>query len=426
MYQRLYYLILLYLLCYVFACKEDSVSSDNEKPGVSIVYPANNSIFPENTLITINVDASDNESVQDVQFYIDSGLEFTDNAKPYSYDWDTNGKAGNHTIKARAFDENINMGESEVVSIMINANTAPTASFTITPSNGNTSVTFQFDASDCSDNEDQTSVLEIRWDWENDGNWDTQYSTNKTATHQYSDIGIYTVKMNVIDTGELVDSKTIQIPVLFECGTVTDIDGNIYVTTKIGNQWWMAENLKVTHYRNGDAIPNVTDSTQWINLTTGAYCNYNNDINKVATYGRLYNWYAVDTNFNIAPAGWHVPTDEEWKELEMYLGMSQAQANAPGYRGIDEGGKMKETGTVHWNSPNTGANNSSGFTALPGGNRDYYDCSFYSVGRMGSWWSSTNESGSYALCRSLDWSHSQVHRGVYNKHFGFSVRCVRD
>ena len=92
-------------------------------------------------------------------------------------------------------------------------------------------------------------------------------------------------------------------------GTVTDIDGNIYQTVKIGNQWWMAENLKVTHYRNGEAIPNVTDNATWTGLTTGAYCEYNNDVNNVATYGRLYNWYAVDDSRNIAPAGWHVASD---------------------------------------------------------------------------------------------------------------------
>ena len=152
-----------------------------------------------------------------------------------------------------------------------------------------------------------------------------------------------------------------------ETGTVTDIDGNTYQTVKIGDQWWMAENLKVTCYRNGDAIPNITDGTTWASLSTGAYCEYNNDINNVATYGRLYNWYAVTDSRNIAPAGWHVPSDAEWKQLEMYLGMSQSEADATGWRGTDEGGKLKEVGTMHWNSPNTGATNESGFTALPGG-----------------------------------------------------------
>lgn len=138
--------------------------------------------------------------------------------------------------------------------------------------------------------------------------------------------------------------------------TVTDYDGNVYQTVLIGDQCWMMENLKVTHYRNGDPIPHVTDGVTWGNLTSGAYCNYNNDEGNVATYGRLYNWYAVDDSRNIAPAGWHVPSDAEWQTLVDYLG-GDAVA----------GGKMKEAGTTHWASPNTGATNESGFTALPGG-----------------------------------------------------------
>ena len=107
-----------------------------------------------------------------------------------------------------------------------------------------------------------------------------------------------------------------------EIGTVTDIDGNLYYTVKIGEQWWMLENLRVTHYRNGDAIPNVTDDAEWEGLSTGAYCDYDNDPANVATYGRLYNWYAVGDSRNIAPAGWHVPSDDEWQTLVDYLGGS--------------------------------------------------------------------------------------------------------
>lgn len=119
--------------------------------------------------------------------------------------------------------------------------------------------------------------------------------------------------------------------------TVTDIDGNTYKTIQIGNQRWMAENLKVTRYRNGTAIPTVTSNTDWFNLTTGAYCNYDNSTSDAAIYGRLYNWYAVNDSRNIAPTGWHVPSDEEWKTLEKYLGMSQSEADDTGWRGTNEG-----------------------------------------------------------------------------------------
>jgi uncharacterized protein (TIGR02145 family) len=200
-----------------------------------------------------------------------------------------------------------------------------------------------------------------------------------------------------------------------DSNTVVDIDGNVYQTITIGTQVWMAENLKVTRYRNGDSIPNVTDATAWSNLSTGAYCNYNNDVNNVAVYGRLYNWYAVDTSLNIAPAGWHVPTDAEWDTLVSYLG---------GY--TVAGGKMKETDTTHWPSPNTGATNESGFTALPGGYR-YGDGSYSIMGHNANFWSSTEYyTMYYAWARSLSYDNSGVYRYYDDLRHGVSVRCVRD
>jgi len=214
-------------------------------------------------------------------------------------------------------------------------------------------------------------------------------------------------------------------PICGETGSMTDIDGNVYQTIKIGDQWWMMENLKVTHYRNGDPIPHVTSGYTWSGLTTGAYCEYNNDPGNVATYGRLYNWYAVDDSRNIAPEGWHVPSDAEWKQLEMYLGMSQAEADAIGWRGTDEGGKLKEAGTTHWNSPNTGATNKSGFTALPGGYRGDYG-NYGSMSFNATFWFSSEYNASNAWGRLLIYSTSQVPRFSYDKHYGFSFRCVRD
>jgi len=208
-------------------------------------------------------------------------------------------------------------------------------------------------------------------------------------------------------------------------GTLTDYDGNVYQTIRICNQWWMAENLKVTHYRNEVKIPNVTDNTEWAGLTTGAYCEYDNNADNVATYARLYNWYAIIDGQDIAPVGWHVPTDAEWKQLEMYLGMSQSEADAIYSRGTTEGGKLKESGTSHWLSPNVGATNESGFTGLPGGYRYGYGAYGY-VGILALFWSSTEYSSSYAWYRALSYSYSEVHRTYVDKQYGFSVRCVKD
>ena len=209
-------------------------------------------------------------------------------------------------------------------------------------------------------------------------------------------------------------------------GTVTDIDGNVYQTVTIGTQVWMAENLKVTHYRNGDPIPNVTDAGTWSGLTTGAYCEQDNNPANVATYGRLYNWYAVTDSRNIAPTGWHVPTDEEIKQLEIYLGMSQTEADAAmRWRGTDEGGKLKETGTTHWSSPNTGATNESGFTALPGGYRRNSG-TFRGEGNIADFWCSMEYNESNAWRHSLQYNTAQVFRGFYAKEGGLSIRCVKD
>jgi uncharacterized protein (TIGR02145 family) len=219
---------------------------------------------------------------------------------------------------------------------------------------------------------------------------------------------------------------------VFDChrfiqiGTVTDIDGNTYLTAKIGEQWWMIENLKVTHYRNGDPIPNVTDFGEWSGLTTGAYCEYDNDPSNVNTYGRLYNWYAVNDGRNIAPEGWHVPTDEEWKALEMYLGLSQAEADAEGWRGTDEGGLLKQLGITHWTSPNAAANNYSGFTALPNGIRQHNDYMNFTIDA--TFWSFTEITASSAWYRGLHYNHGLIHREhIENiKYYGMAIRCVKD
>jgi len=216
--------------------------------------------------------------------------------------------------------------------------------------------------------------------------------------------------------------------------TVTDIDGNIYRTVKIGDQWWMAKNLEVTHYSNGDVIPEISDSLEWINTSNGACCNYDNDESYTATYGRLYNWYAVNDDRDIAPVGWHVPSDAEWKQLEMYLGMSQSDADATGYRGTNEGSKLKESGTIHWTMFNTDATNESGFTALPGGHIDFF-AGFYGIERYGYWWSdSESDSTRYwwssdsteAWSRVLSFNDPTVKRGSITKLFGLSVRCLKD
>jgi len=210
-------------------------------------------------------------------------------------------------------------------------------------------------------------------------------------------------------------------------GTCVDYDGNIYQTVIIGNQEWMAENLKVTHYRNGDAIPNVTDNGTWTSTSNGAYCVYNNTPANADTYGNLYNWYAVDDSRNIAPEGWHVPTDEEIKELEMALGMSQSEADDTGWRGTNEGSKLAGRADLWTNGAleNNAEFDTSGFSFLPGGYRYFYNGDYSSISDYGYLWSSS-ESGSFAWYRLLHFIYTDVYRTHYYKRYGFSVRCFRD
>ena len=195
-------------------------------------------------------------------------------------------------------------------------------------------------------------------------------------------------------------------------GTVTDVDGNVYQTLIIGTQTWMVGNLRTTKFNDGTAIPLVTDGTAWSADTTAAYCWYSNDISYKGTYGALYNWYAVNTG-KLCPAGWHVPTDAEWATLITYLGDSTSA-----------GGKLKEAGTAHWFSPNTGATNSSGFTALPSGSR-YSDGAFYLNGKYGWLWSTTQSTSANAWHEYLDYTSSTIFRTSGSKKIGFSVRCVK-
>ena len=197
--------------------------------------------------------------------------------------------------------------------------------------------------------------------------------------------------------------------------TVTDIDGNVYQTIQIGDQEWMAENLKVTHYRDGTAIPTGHSDSEWENLPTGAYCAYDDNESNADTYGYLYNWYAVDDSRNIAPEGWHVPTDDEWTELTNYLGS-------------DAGSKLAGNADL-WNNgdlENNAEFGTSGFTALPGGYR-ISSGSYISMGNGGDFWSSTEGYSFNAWNRILNYGYSGVLRYYSNsKQDGFSVRCLRD
>jgi uncharacterized protein (TIGR02145 family) len=203
-------------------------------------------------------------------------------------------------------------------------------------------------------------------------------------------------------------------------GTMTDQDGNTYKTIQIGNQTWMAENLRTTKYNDGSAIANVTDIESWKTLTTGAYANVNNTAkaDSILLFGRLYNWYALNTG-KLAPTGWHVATYAEWNTLLTYLGGENIA-----------GGKVKEVGTNNWKADNTGATNETGFTAIPAGYCSYIDWTgrknFESIGMGAYFWEKGNAASQTSGSLYLFYNTAKLTRATTYKSSGLSVRCIKD
>jgi uncharacterized protein (TIGR02145 family) len=201
--------------------------------------------------------------------------------------------------------------------------------------------------------------------------------------------------------------------------TLTDIDGNVYKVIKIGQELWMAENLRTTRYNDGSPINHVIDNSQWRGLNSGAWCSYGNKETNDKTYGKLYNWYATSRG-NLCPTGWHLPNENEgeseWNSLIRTLG-----GNA------EAGGKMKERGYDHWLNPNVNASNQSGFNGLPGGSRGA-DGTFDGIGFEGLWWSTFEQNileFSWSRSRILFFDSQRLDYFDGDKRMGLSVRCVK-
>ena len=208
-------------------------------------------------------------------------------------------------------------------------------------------------------------------------------------------------------------------------GTVTDIDGNVYHTITIGTRVWFKENLRTTKFKDGSEIQPVTEKAAWVTLTTPGYCWYENNVANKTIYGGLYNGYAVKESSGLCPTGWHVATDADWVDMEMAFGLPQAQAYITGDRGEAEnvGGHLKDL--QHWDAPNSGADNSSGFSALGTGyRRDTGD--FEWLGQWAGFYTSTAPDASHLFQRYLGYDEVGVARLVYPLTYGYSIRCVKD
>ncbi len=282
--------------------------------------------------------------------------------------------------------------------------------------------TVQFTAIGKDENGDDISGLSFSWESEN---------TNiASITGDGIATGVSIGNTSVVaKLRELTSLPSIALVIEDPRGEMTDIDGNEYQTVKIGNQVWMAENLNVMHYRDGTEISHVPVDTNWAKTMSGAYCFYDNNSSNGDTYGALYNWYAVADSRNLAPEGWHVPTDAEWKELEMALGMSQSQADEKDFRGTNEGSKLAGNAAL-WTSTDKLKNDPefglSWFNALPASRRMGQDPYGY-LGSFAYFWTTTEYDSYQAWNRSLSWAFTGIMRHDQNdKRDGFSVRCLQD
>ena len=245
------------------------------------------------------------------------------------------------------------------------------------------------------------------------------FSQNDTMYVWKNGIVIHKQPVNPSDVDSLTFHNSIPIDTTTN-SSITDADGNVYTSVTIGTQEWMTENLRTTKYSGGTAIPNVTDGAAWNNLSTGGGCHYDNDSSQYeAMYGKLYNFYSVETG-KLCPTGWHVPTDAEWTVLTDYLA-------ANGHNGA-EGTALKATSGWSWNDyegMSGSGTDDYGWLGLPGGGRSSRG-DFYGIGYYGYWWSSSQYGTSIAWGRNLYYDDGYVNRPSYSKEYGFSVRCLRD
>ncbi len=226
----------------------------------------------------------------------------------------------------------------------------------------------------------------------------------------------YYVKAYVKNAGGIAYGE----PVTFNT-KLADIEGNLYGVVYIGNQIWMSENLRSATFNDNAPIPNVHDDETWITLTTPGYCWFSNNVSYKDTFGALYNWYTVGTG-KLCPTGWHIPSDDEYKTLEIYLGMTAEQADLWDFRGTDQGTKMKST--TGWDEGGNGTN-ASGFNGLCGGYRYGATGAFNALGILTYWWSSEHNTDQ-AVYRRLDFDNSGVYRSVTSKRGGKYIRCIKN
>jgi uncharacterized protein (TIGR02145 family) len=404
---------------------QSSCKKENEALTCTIIYPGNGENIPHGTVVTISVDAVDADGSINVNFYVDHSSIGISNRAPYNYDWNTlDYVTGRHSIQATATHFSDQSTSNEIGVTLTEG--IPIAEFAV------------YQTSVCPDSAAQFYNRSINnpeswlWDFGDGGTSDLQ-----NPSHTYPTVGSYTVSLTVTNRyGSDTENKTGLIRVT---DPLTDYDGHVYQTVQIGNQLWMRENLKTTHYADGTALVDGTGTVDITgDYTTKYYFAYNDDENYVDVHGRLYTWAAAmngaessETNpgtvQGVCPVGWHVPSDDEWMELERHLGMPELEVHGTYWRGTNEGLILRESGSSHWWDyiRYISGTNESGFTALPGGSRGY-NGSFRDLKERANYWSATESLSSHAWARRLYYNHPDVYRYDDYKSRAYSIRCIKD
>jgi uncharacterized protein (TIGR02145 family) len=422
------FLLTLYILATAgMILLQTGCGKENQAPTCTVTDPENGREIPHGTRVIISVDADDRDGViHGVNFYVDNSSIGISNRAPYDYEWNTlSYEIGTHAIKATASDNSGNSVSNEI-SVSLTEG-VPQAEFSV------------YQTSVCPDSSarfyNRSINNPVTWLW-NFGDGVTAASPN--PSHSYGTVGRYTVSLTVTngygsDTETKRDYITVPNP-------VTDYDGHVYQTVQVGNQLWMKENLRSTHYADGTALIDGSGAGDISgDYTTKYYFAYNDLESYIPVYGRLYTWAAVMNGASgsestprmvqgVCPDGWHVPDDDEWQELEMYLGLTEYVARSTGWRGNKEGLMLRESGSGHWTDiyrDYISGTNESGFTAIPGGSR-WYDESFRHLEERANFWSATETISSFAWARRLYYNHTEIYRYDDYKSRAYSVRCIKD
>lgn len=426
-YQNLSALALICLLStFFYSCQKEYSS-----PSILLKGLSSGQEIEVGSKILIYAKASDFDGhVVSISLLINDELVYRVNSDTLNYLWEVKGVYGSYCqISIIASNNHENVSEETLFISIIQPSKIPIARFIahhtyITPE---TNIHF-FDKSEY----DPTA-----WTWNFD---DGNISREKNPIHRYINPGMYSVSLtvsNLVGSDTLLKENYIVVSVEND-SSVKDYDGHIYKTVKIGNQIWLAENLKSTFYSDGSPVVNGADvgSIGW-DTTSQYYFSYDNDNINISAYGRLYTWPAAMNSSRtsnkipsgvqgICPSGWHLPSDREWMQLEMFLGMSIEEVQKIEMRGINEGGKLKVRGTDYWRAPNSEATDEYGFSAYPGGDR-FWSGNYHHKEEQASFWTSTEFNYITSWRRILKSEHGGISRNFFHrKSVGLSVRCVKD